>query len=91
MALANNLGVLHARLGEYEKAESFFRHLLSTQMFVVTCSCPAGEPSAISSVTNTDNASPVFHPQQEGATVFLEGFWNNTMQLVLSNRSASAA
>ena len=34
MAISNNMGILHYREGDYAKAQSFFQHLLSTQMFV---------------------------------------------------------
>ena len=83
MALANNLGVLYAAVGDTSRSQSFFQHLLSTQMFVLSNS-----RCLVSATTNTNLNEVDF---KTATTTYLDAFWNNTLQFVLQDHTAPVA
>ena len=144
MAISNNMGIIHYKRGEHEKARGFFQHLLSTQMFVISQSSVTQHNSDDTDVVeeevndfddmdhndfdtlfddsysvSSDDHQHQHHNNFNGhdsigsinsfiledespattatatpsatSTMMMDGFWNNTLQLVLANGSAPAA
>jgi tetratricopeptide (TPR) repeat protein len=71
LTIVNNLGHLHALIGQTETSEKYFQHLLSVLMFIIVINCNNNEEVA---------QLPV-----------LEGFFYNTLHLILQNQTAAAA
>ena len=87
MALANNLGVLYAKLGDHERSQSYFQYLLSTQMYVVTTNRNC---CTISTTTPTTSGSSIA-TESSTLNMMMDDFWHNTSRLVLADGSAPAA
>ena len=77
MCLANNLGHCHALLGDEEKAQKCFEHLLSMQMYLM-------DAEATSGGGENKNVG-------DQLVSSCEGFLQNTSHLILSDCCASAA
>ena len=92
MAITNNLGVLYRRVGDTTRSDLCFEHLLSTQMFVTACTCSSSpSTSTTSAATSNDQQHDSSSRRMATHRHLFEGFWNNTMQLVLGDGAASAA
>ena len=105
MILANNLGQSHLLMGNYEKGQQCFEHLLSIQMYVTDNTLGKKNPgqqqqqqqqrrsSRIEGLEDDHHHQQLQQQQQheEPPITAWDGFLSNTSMLILSNCCASAA
>ena len=91
MCLANNLGQCHAMLNCQEKSNKCFEHLLSMQMYLMdtTDDRPTTNTTSTSNTTTIDDDDD--NVMSSSLSYILEGFFQNTSYLILSDTCASAA
>ena len=94
MAISNNLGMICTVCGMKDKANTFFQHLLSTQMYCYIVALDESQSSTTFSSSARDEIegnSSAGNNRSRDIGTHLDGFWSNTLELVLGSSSAPAA